>query len=110
MQTMYLFSIGAGGWLLLLETLYLQVIKHSRFSSQAESTIFSASLYMLTAVLFNNIFISKDRDLKIFGKYEKLANQNPKRKWPLIISAGILILPYLILISRAVFLSSRHGQ
>jgi hypothetical protein len=108
-QAMYLFSLGLGGWILLLEALYLHIIKHAWFSSSAESTIFAASIYMLTAVLFNYIFIVKHRDLKIFGKYEELSNKNPKRKRHLIISVSILLLPYLALISFAVFFP-RHGR
>ncbi len=109
MQAMYLFSLGSGGWLLLLESLYLHVVKRSRFSSPGESTIFASSIYMLTAVLFGYIFIMKDRDLKIFGKYEELSNQNPKRKRHLIISISILVMPYLGLLSLGVIFS-RHGQ
>ncbi len=108
-QAMYLFSLGTGGWLLLLQALYLHVIKHSRFSSKGESTFFAASIYMLTTVLFNYIFIIRHRDLKIFGKYEELSNQNPKRKIHFIISISILLLPYLALLSFAV-LFPRHGQ
>ena|ERR1700737_1316642 len=108
-QAMYLFSMGSGGWLLLLESLYLHVIKHSRFSSHAESTIFAGSLYMLTTVFFNYIFIVKDRDLKIFGRYEAISNRNPKRKRHFIISVSILLLPYLGLLSMAVIFA-KHGQ
>src|ERR1700743_1015360 len=73
MQTMYLFSLGSGGWLLLLESLYLHAVKHARFSSRGESSFFAVSIYMLTAMLFHYIFIVKDRDQKIFGKYERLS-------------------------------------
>jgi hypothetical protein len=109
MQAMYLFSLGSGGWLLLLEAFYLHVIKHSRFVSRVESTVFAAMIYMLTAVFFNYIFIVKDRDQKIFGKYEELASQNPKRKIHLIVSVGVLLVPYLALLVFAV-LSPRYGR
>jgi hypothetical protein len=104
---MYLFSLGLGGWLLLLETLYLHLIRHSWFPSQGVSAIFATSLYALTTVLFYYIFIVKDRDQQIFGKYEELANQNPKRKGHLIISVSILVMPYIALLSFAVFF---HGH
>jgi hypothetical protein len=107
MQAMYVFSLGSGGWLLLFEAIYLHLFKHSRFSSKSESTVFAASLYFLTALLFHYIFIVKDRDLKIFGKYEELSNSNPKRKWHFIFSISILLLPYLGLISMAI-LFPRH--
>jgi hypothetical protein len=106
-QAMYLFSLGSGGWLLLMQSMYLHFIKHTRFASRIESTIFAASIYMLTASLFNYIFIVKHRDLKIFGKYEELSNQNPKRKVHLIISASILLMPYALLLVFAV-LFPRH--
>lgn len=106
-QAMYLFSLGLGGWLLLLETLYLHLIRHSWFPSQEVSAIFATSLYSLTTVLFYYIFILKERDQKIFGKYEDLANENPKRNGHLIISASILVMPYVGLLSFAVFF---HGH
>ncbi|HEX9511508.1 MAG TPA: hypothetical protein VF939_13560 [Puia sp.] len=108
-QAMYLFSLGSGGWLLLMQALYLHIIRHAWFSSQAESAVFAISIYILTAILFNYIFIVKHRDLQIFGKYEELSNQNPKRKWHLIISFSVLAMPYLALLFFA-FFSPRHGQ
>jgi len=109
MQAMYLFALGSGGWLLLLEAFYLHVIKHSRFVSRVESTVFAASIYLLTAVFFNYIFIVKDRDLKIFGKYSAIADQNPKQKVHFVVSVIVLSLPYLALLAFTVF-SPRYGR
>ena len=103
MQTMFLFSLGSGGWLLLLESCYLHLIKHARFASRGESSFFAISIYMLTALLFHYIFIFKDRDQKIFGKYEAFSNRNPKRKWHLIVSVSVLFIPYLALMAFAIF-------
>jgi hypothetical protein len=108
-QAMYLFSLGSGGWLLLMEALYLHVIKHTRFESPVQSTFFAASVYLLTALFFNYVFIVKDRDQKIFGKYIEMAEQNPRQKQHLIISAGVLAMPYIALFCFALFLP-RHGQ
>jgi hypothetical protein len=108
-QAMYLFSLGSGGWLLFLEALYLHGIKHGRFDSPTQSSFFAASVYLLTALLSNYIFIVKDRDQKIFGKYIEMADQNPRQKLHLIISAGVLIIPYIALACFALFLP-RHGQ
>jgi hypothetical protein len=108
-QAMYLFSLGSGGWLLLMESLYLHLIRHSWFPSAAESTFFAVSLYGLTAILSHYVFIFKDRDLKIFGKYEPISSQNPKRRRHLIISVSVLLIPYLTLFSFAV-LFHRHDQ
>lgn len=107
MQAMYLFALGSGGWLLLLESLYLHLLKHSRFISPAQSTIFAGSIYMLTASFFYYIFIVRDRDIKIFGRYEQLFDRNPRRKLHLILSIGVLLLPYAVMGSFA-FLFPRH--
>jgi hypothetical protein len=107
MQAMYLFSLGSGGWLLLLESLYLHLLKHSRFVSPAQSTVFAGSIYMLTALFFYYIFILRDRDIRIFGRYEKVFYKNPRRKLHFALSFGVLILPYLVLAS-FVFLFPRH--
>ena len=102
MQAVYLFSLGSGGWLLLLESFYLHFIRQARFTSRGESTIFAASIFTLTTLLFNYIFIIKDRDLKIFGKYEEVSD-HPKRKWHFILSLSVLVMPYIILVYFAVF-------
>src|SRR5579859_3448463 len=96
-QAMYLFSIGSGGWLLLLESIYLHFVKHTRFASPMQSMIFASSIYILTAALFHYIFIVKDRDQAIYGKYEELADQHPKQKRHFLISIFVLALPYLVL-------------
>ncbi|HEV9036686.1 MAG TPA: hypothetical protein VGQ51_08700 [Puia sp.] len=108
-QTMYLFSLGLGGWLLMMESVYLHTIRHSRFTSPIQSTIFAGSIYFLTAAFFNYIFIVRDRDQKIFGKYEEKFMKNPKRKQHFFISLGILILPYLAMLSFSLIFP-RHGQ
>ena len=102
-QAMYLFSLGSGGWILCLQALYLHLVKHTRFSSKGESMLFAASIYALTAILFNYIFIVKHRDLKIFGKYEEMSNGNPKMKRHFIISVSILLMPYLLLFFFGIF-------
>jgi hypothetical protein len=107
-QAMFLFSLGSGGWILLMETLYLHLIRHSWFPSPAESMIFASSIYMLIALFFNYIFIVKDRDQKIFGKYEELFTENPKRQRHFIISLSVLIMPYLVLMVSGIIFR-RHG-
>jgi len=108
MQAMYLFSLGSGGWVLLLESLYLHLLKHSRFVSPAQSAVFAGTIYMLTAFFFYYIFIMSDRDIKIFGRYEQTFNKNPRRKLHFILSIGILVLPYLVMASFAIMFP-RHS-
>ena len=101
MQAMYLFSLGSGGWLLLLESVYLHFIRHSRFTSPAQSTVFAGSIYLLTAFFFHYIFIVRERDLRIFGRYEVSFDRNPHRKQHFLLSMGILLIPYAALITFA---------
>jgi hypothetical protein len=81
---------------------YLHLIKHSRFSSPAQSTIFAGSIYLLAAFFFHYIFIVRDRDQKIFGRYEQVFEQNPKRKQHFLVSIGVLLLPYALLVATAI--------
>ena len=107
-QAMYLFSLGSGGWLLLFESIYLHFIKHTRFTSPMQSMMFAGSIYILTAALFNYIFIVKDRDQKIFGKYEDLAEKNPRQKRHFILSLFVMALPYLVLVAFAIMFPRPH--
>ena len=107
-QAMYLFSLGSGGWLLLFESLYLHFIKHNRFNSRIESILFALAIYGLTALAFHYIFIVKDRDQKIVDKFVQKSDENPKQRWHLAVSLGILVLPYLALMGLALFFP-RHG-
>jgi len=105
---MYLFSIGSGGWLLLFESIYLHFIKHTRFASPMQSMIFASSIYILTAALFHYIFIVKDRDQKIYGKFEELSEQHPKQKRHFVLSLFVLALPYLVLVAFAIIFPRPH--
>jgi len=102
MQAMYLFSLGSGGWLLLLESVYLHFFKHSRFNSPTQSTVFAGSLYLLTAFFFHYIFIVRDRDQRIFGRYEDQFTRNRWRRQHFLLSIGVLLLPYLVLAALAI--------
>lgn len=106
-QAMYLFSLGSGGWLLLLESSYLHFVKHNRFNSRMESILFALAIYGLTAMLFHYIFIVKDRDQKIVDKFEQQIGGSPQHRWHVLASIGILALPYLILMGYALLLP-RH--
>jgi hypothetical protein len=108
-QAMYLFSLGSGGWLLMLQSLFLHFVKHTRFSSRIESTIFAVAIYMLTAALSNYIYIVKHRDLMIFGKYEDRVDEHPKRRLHFILSIAVLLLPYAVLMSFSLIFP-RHSQ
>jgi hypothetical protein len=108
LQAMYLCSLALGGWLLLLEAVYLHTVKHAWFSGPAASMVFSMAVYMLSAAFFQQIFVSKDRDLKIFDKYEKVFDVNPRKKLHLIFSVAVLFMPYLVLACHVIFFPKHH--
>src|SRR6186713_1688138 len=89
-QAMYLFALGAGGWLLFFQALYFHIVDE-RFASRSTSTIFAGSIFILAGIVCNYIFIVKDRDLKIFGKYEKLFRKTPRRGIRFMISLGVIL-------------------
>ena len=107
-QAMYLVALSAGGWILLMEAAYLRIISHSWFSSRPGATLFAATVYTLTALIFHHIFIVNERDLKILGKFEEQWDRNPKKKRDLIISVFVIVVPYLFLVSLAIFFP-RHA-
>jgi hypothetical protein len=102
-QAMYLFSFSAGGWVLFLEAAYLRMIRHSWFTSKPGATIFAATVYVLTALVLHHIFIVKERDRKIYGKYEEAWDRNPRKKRDLLISVFVIVAPYLFLVSLTKF-------
>jgi len=102
-QAMYLFSFSLGGWVLFLEAAYLRVVRHSWFSTKPGATIFAATVYLLTALVLNHIFIVNERDRRIFGKYEGKWDRNPNKKRDLMISVFVMVVPYVFLLSLAKF-------
>ncbi|HEY4936262.1 MAG TPA: hypothetical protein VII44_06770 [Puia sp.] len=106
-QAMYLFSLSAGGWILFLETAYLRTIRHSWFSSKPGATIFAATVYLLTVLVLNHIFIVNERDRRIFEKYEEKWDRNQKKKRDLLISVFVIVAPYVFLVSLSI-LFPRH--
>lgn len=102
-QAMYLFSLSVGGWILLMQTVYLRMIDHSWFSSRSGAMMFAITIYLLTAMISHRVFIINERDQKIFGKYEESWNSNPNKKRDLMISLFIMVVPYILLVSLATF-------
>ena len=109
LQAMYLFSICAGGWLLLVEAVYLRVFRHSWFTSRPVSMLFAASVYLLTALISHHIFIVKERDQHIFGKYKQAWHSSAHQKRDLLVSAFLIVVPYVLLFSLA-RIFPKHGN
>jgi len=102
-QAMYLVSLSAGGWILLLEAIYLRIVTHSWFSSKAGAVLFASAVYLMTALIFHHIFIEKEHDRKILGKYEEKWIRNPRKNRDLLISVFVIVVPYICLVSLSRF-------
>ena len=94
-QAMYLFSLSIGAWILLFEAIYLRIFRHSWFSSKSGSVIFATTVYLGIALLCNYIFIVNERDRKIYGKYEEVWDNNPRKKRDLMISFFVVVAPFI---------------
>jgi hypothetical protein len=102
-QAMYLFSLFTGGWVLLMEAIYLRTVRHSWFTSKPGASLFAAAVYLLTAMILHHVYIVNERDRKIFGKYEEKWDRNPRKKRDLLISVFAILTPYLFLVTLAKF-------
>jgi len=71
------------------------------------SGTFTWSVYQLTVLILNQIFIVNERDRVIYGKYEEQWVQNPKKRRDLFISVFAIAIPYLFLVTLAI-LFPRH--
>ncbi len=107
MQAVYLFSFSAGGWVLFLEAVYLRIIKHSWFTSKPGASIFAATVYILTAIILNHIFVVNERDRMIYEKYESKWDSNQKKKRDFLISVFVIAIPYVFLVTLSI-LFPRH--
>ena len=105
--SMYLFSLSVGGWILFFEASYLRM-RYSWFSSKPCAGLFAAAVYAILALIFHHIFIVNELDRKIYLKYENEWNRNPRKRRDLLISVFVIILPYMFIISLAIFFP--HGQ
>ena len=98
LQTIFIASLSAGGWVLLVQTVLLRVMRHAWFSSQSLAMGFALSVYLTTALLFYHIFIVKNYDEKIFNKYESAWTNNPNKQRSFLICALVTAAPYLLLL------------
>lgn len=99
LKAMYLLAISAGGWVLLLQTVYLKFFRFAWFSSHPVAMFFALTVYGTLTFMFHRIFIVKEYDQRIFSKYESQWNNNPNKKRDLLLVSFIAALPYLALIT-----------
>ncbi len=101
-QAMYLFSLSAAGWVLLLQAMYLRFVKISWFSTPAHSMLFAVTVYALTALVLYRIFITNETDQKIVNRYGANRYEKSHKK---IQEASLVVLymaPYLLLFLLAI--------
>lgn len=97
--TMYLLSLSAGGWILLVQAGFLRFVRQAWFTSPQAAMLFAVSVYLVVGLMFYRIFIVNEHDQKIVNKYADAWNRNPNKKRDLLISALIAIVPYVILLT-----------
>ena len=99
LQTMYMLCLSAGGWVLLLQAIYLRLVRHVWFTTQSGAMLFATSVYLIIGLLFYRIFIVNEHDQKILDKYARTRNSNTNKKRDLFLSVFIAIVPYIFLAS-----------
>jgi hypothetical protein len=108
LQTLYIVSLSAGGWVLLLQAAFLRLVRGSWFSSSFSAMSFAVTVYLCTALIFYRIFIINNYDEKIYHKYEKSGNSDPNKRSGLLLSVIVAIVPYLLLLSLKLLLPRAH--
>ena len=83
------------------EAVYLRTVKHSWFSSKPGATLFAAGVYLLTALILHHIYIVNERDLRYMVSMKKNGIEIPSKKRDLLITAIVILAPYVCLISLA---------
>jgi hypothetical protein len=98
LQTIFIASLSIGGWVLLFQTVFLRIFRHAWFTSQSLAMTFALSVYLITALLFYQIFIVNNYDEKIVNKYETSWANNPNKQRSFLICALVAAAPYLLLL------------
>jgi hypothetical protein len=92
---MYLLSLSAGGWLLLIQSVFLRFYRHGWFTSHVAAMMSALIIYASITFLFYRIFIVDERDQKIIDKYINKWHDNPHKKRDLLVASFVAALPYL---------------
>jgi hypothetical protein len=100
---MYLLSLSAGGWILLLQSIFFRFVRNGWFSSHMAAMINALTTFTIITVLFYRIFIVEERDQKIFDKYISSWNNNPNKKRDLFIASFVAAVPYLSMLCIKLF-------
>jgi hypothetical protein len=98
LKSVYLLSLSAGGWLLLLQSILLRFVRHGWFSSHMAAMFSALTIYTAITLFFYNVFILEERDQKIFDKYIHAWNDNPNKKRDLFVTSFVAVAPYLFMV------------
>jgi hypothetical protein len=101
--TIYILSLSAGGWVLLLEASFLRLVRHVWFTTQSGAMMFAVTVYLVIGCMFHWIFIVNGHDQKILSKFAHSNSRNSNKKTGLILSAIIAVAPYILLASLKIF-------
>ena len=104
LKCMYLFSLSAGGWILLLQSIFFRFIRNGWFSSHAAAMFTALCIYTTITYFFYHTFIVQERDQKIFDKHINRWNDNPNKKRDLFIASFIAAVPYMSMMAIKLFL------
>ena len=108
LQAMYIVSLSAGGWILLMQAVFLRLVRRAWFSSPSLAMSFAMLVYTGIGLLFYHIFITNSYDEKIFNKYEKSWNSDPNKRNGLLLSVFVTIIPYVLLVFLKLFFPRQH--
>ncbi|AXY75346.1 hypothetical protein D3H65_15740 [Paraflavitalea soli] len=108
LQAMYIVSFSAGGWILLIQAVFLRLVRRAWFSTPSLAMSFAVSVYVITAMLFYYIFIINSYDEKICNQYEKSGNNDPNKRNGQFVSFFVAMVPYVLLLSLRVFFPRNH--
>lgn len=102
-KAMYLLSLSVGGWILLLQSLFLRFVKMAWFTSQGEAMLYALFVYTAITMVFHRVLIVKEHDQKIFNKFESYWTNNPNKKRDLVVAMIVTAVPYVLLVGMKIF-------
>ncbi len=97
LQTVSVFVIGTGLWLVLIYNLLTKIFKIPNVYNTNEKLTIGLVVLILMA-FYNYYFISGDRYLRIYDQFKDFSMENKNKKRDLIISFSILFFPFPIIV------------
>ena len=102
---MYLLALSAGGWLLLLQQLFMRYVRLVWFSSHEGAMLNALTIYAAVTFIFYRIFIIGGKDQRIFDKYVNSWENNPNKKRDLVVASFVAAIPYISMFCLKIFMT-----